>query len=354
MDTVVGRVDAVEHWATEDATESTGAPAVEEDPANTTPQPPTDNFGPGFDGKSSELEAFLSRIRDVARSDRRDAWQSAVVRALPLVLKGDAAAWHESLPDAESDALTSVARWIETLRLAFPINVSALRTEAHDRAWRPALETANAYYYQKLRLLRHAWGFDQSEERLVEDIRAGFPVSFRTMLRVPNKGATLDTLRSQIAAYEPEWVLMYPALKTPAAASTPVAPKIASAKSSASSSWTPPAMARSASAPAPPAAAQSSPRTPTSAFGLAGTYDPSCITPAANGKKRVYRRPDTNEPMELNRPCGRCGQDHFNFEHSYLVASPAQIRMLEVWPGDDDYPVLYTGEAPDARPEDFS
>ncbi|KAE8235385.1 hypothetical protein A4X06_0g9883 [Tilletia controversa] len=40
MDTVVGRVDAVERWATEDATESTGAPAVEEDPANTTPQPP--------------------------------------------------------------------------------------------------------------------------------------------------------------------------------------------------------------------------------------------------------------------------------------------------------------------------
>ncbi|CAD6957859.1 unnamed protein product, partial [Tilletia laevis] len=40
MDTVVGRVDAVERWATEDATESTGAPAVEENPANTTPQPP--------------------------------------------------------------------------------------------------------------------------------------------------------------------------------------------------------------------------------------------------------------------------------------------------------------------------
>ncbi|KAE8185516.1 hypothetical protein CF328_g7525 [Tilletia controversa] len=317
--------------------------------ALTLPPPPLpDNFGPGFDGKPSELEAFLSRIRDVARSDHRDAWQSAVFRALPLVLKGDAAAWHESLPDAESDALTSVSLWIETLRLAFPVNISALGTEAHDRAWRPALESASEYYYQKLRLLRHAWGFDSSEERLVADIRTGFSPIFRVMLHVPNKGATLDTLRLQIAAYEPEWELMYPALKTPVATPTPVVPKIASVKSTASSLWTPPAMARSASAPqkkAPPAAAQSSPRTPTSALGLAGTYDPSRITPAANGKKQVYRRPDTNEPMELNRPCSRCGQDHFKFEHSYLVLSPAQLRMLEVWPGDDDYPVLYTGEA---------
>ncbi|KAE8184391.1 hypothetical protein CF336_g7820, partial [Tilletia laevis] len=208
----------------------------------------TDNFGPGFDGKPSELEAFLSRIRDVARSDHRDAWQSAVFRALPLVLKGDAAAWHESLPDAESDALTSVSLWIETLRLAFPVNISALGTEAHDRAWRPALESASEYYYQKLRLLRHAWGFDSSEERLVADIRTGFSPIFRVMLHVPNKGATLDTLRLQIAAYEPEWELMYPALKTPVATPTPVVPKIASVKSTASSLWTPPAMARSASA----------------------------------------------------------------------------------------------------------
>ncbi|KAE8251131.1 hypothetical protein A4X03_0g6408, partial [Tilletia caries] len=173
----------------------------------------------------------------------------------------------------------------------------------------------------------------------VSDIRSGFPSTFRVMLRIPQRGATLKALRLQITEYEPEWEEMYPApsSRTPTAASAHSAARNPP-KSTAPPSGIAAATARSASAPASPAAAQSSPSNSTGAFGLAATYDPSRITPAANGKKRIYRRPDNDEPMELNRPCGRCGQDHFNFEH-YHINAP-QVRMLEIWPGDDEYPVV--------------
>ncbi|KAE8186527.1 hypothetical protein CF328_g7207 [Tilletia controversa] len=260
-----------------------------------------------------------------------------------MALKGDAAAWHQRLDDTEADALTSVDKWIVALREAFPVNAMRLRDEAHNRAWRPYHESASAYFHHKLRLLRQAWGYGQSDERLVSDIRSGFPSTFRVMLRIPQRDATLKALRLQITEYEPEWEEMYPApsSKNPTAASTHSASKTSPAKSTATSSGNATATARSASAPASPAAAQSSPTSSSGAFGLAATYDPSRVTPAANGKKRIYRRPDTNEPMELNRPCGRCGQDHFNFEHYHLNAP--QIRMLEVWPGDDEYPVVEEG-----------
>ncbi|KAE8224496.1 hypothetical protein CF326_g8026 [Tilletia indica] len=69
-----------------------------------------------FDGTASELESFISRLLNLRRSDRRPAWESAVVRTLPRVLKDDAAAWHEGLSDDEADALDSVNGWVDALR----------------------------------------------------------------------------------------------------------------------------------------------------------------------------------------------------------------------------------------------
>ncbi|CAD6983161.1 unnamed protein product, partial [Tilletia controversa] len=116
--------------------------------------------------------------------------------------------------------------------------------------------------------------------RLVSDIRSGFPSTFRVMLRIPQRGATLKALRLQITEYEPEWEEMYPApsSRTPTAASAHSAARNPP-KSTAPPSGTAAATARSASAPASPAAAQSSPSNSTGAFGLAATYDPSRITP---------------------------------------------------------------------------
>ncbi|KAE8240483.1 hypothetical protein A4X13_0g7782 [Tilletia indica] len=293
----------------------------------------TEHLG-SFDGTASELESFISRVRNLRRSDRRPAWEAAVVRVLPRVLKDDAAAWHEGLDDDEADALDSVDAWVEAMRLAFPINAMELRKTAMNREWHPDSETVSAYYHTKLRLLRQAYGRDEKESRLVMDIKDGLPASMRSLIHIPVKGsgATLLTLRSEITEWEPTWREMYGSKSATSLPSSPT--KTATSKNMPATKSTVPAMARSASAPVAPVANPASPAS-TGGFGLAATYDASRVTPAANGKPRSYRRPD-GVVMELNRPCNRCGGDHFNFEH-FHVATP-QVRMLEVHDGDDDYP----------------
>ncbi|KAE8217466.1 hypothetical protein CF319_g8451, partial [Tilletia indica] len=291
-----------------------------------------------FDGTASELEAFISRIRNLRRSDRRPAWEAAVVRILPRVLKDDAAAWHEGLDDDEADALDSVEAWVEAMRSAFPINAMELRKDALKRVWNSDSETVSAYYHNKLRLLRQAYGRDEKESRLVMDIKDGLPASMRSLIHIPVKGsgATLLNLRTEITEWEPTWKELYGS-KT-ANPLTSSSTKSATTKLVPATKSTLPAMARSASAPVAPVATPASP-TPTGGLGLAATYDSSRVTPAANGKPRTYRRPD-GVVMELNRPCNRCGGDHFNFEH-FHVATP-QVRVLEV-NEDDDYPEVVEG-----------
>ncbi|KAE8218242.1 hypothetical protein CF319_g7847 [Tilletia indica] len=286
-----------------------------------------------FDGKPFLLENFVSRVRNLRRSDRRPAWESAIVRALPMALKGDAAVWHEGLEDDEADQLDSVDKWVAAMRAAFPVNSLQQRRAAQNRTWRSATETISEYYHQKLRLLRQAYGSDQSEERLVSEIKDALPATMRAMVRVPLKGATLLDLRTELIEAEPQWKEIYDS----SSAST-LAPRSSAQKPTPTTKLDAPAMARSASAPARPVPnpASPAPNASTGGFGLAATYDPSRITPAANGKPRTYRRPTDEVVMELNRPCQRCQGDHFNFEHFHL-ATP-QIRTMEVLSGEDEYP----------------
>ncbi|KAE8186677.1 hypothetical protein CF336_g6887 [Tilletia laevis] len=59
-----------------------------------------------FAGEPNRPEAFLSRVRDVIRSDPSPQWTAAVLWALPIALTSDAAVWHEGLSDAEAAGLT--------------------------------------------------------------------------------------------------------------------------------------------------------------------------------------------------------------------------------------------------------
>ncbi|KAE8240476.1 hypothetical protein A4X13_0g7787 [Tilletia indica] len=286
-----------------------------------------------FDGKPFLLENFVSRVRNLRRSDRRPAWESAIIRALPMALKGDAAAWHEGLADEEAEELDTVDKWVAAMRSAFPVNSLQQRKAAQNRSWRSATETISEYYHQKLRLLRQAYGSDQSEERLVSEIKDALPATMRAMIRVPIKGATLLDLRTELIEAEPQWKEIYDS-----SSATTLATRNTASKPTPNSKLDAPAMARSATAPARPVAIPASPAThpSTGGFGLAATYDPSRVTPAANGKPRTYRRPTDDVVMELNRPCQRCQGDHFNFEHFHLAAP--QVRTLEVLSGDDEYP----------------
>ncbi|KAK0518104.1 hypothetical protein OC842_007899 [Tilletia horrida] len=285
---------------------------------------------PKYRGVPAELEGFLSRVRDVLRTDESPEWEAAVVRTLTLVMEGDAAVWHEGLTKEEAAQLKTVAGWERAMREAFPVNAAKLRKDARDLRWQPDKETAVTYYHKKLKLLRQAYGHDQREHTLVSDIQDGLPASMKYLLHLPRDDPKLQDIRQAISDWEPTWRDMYDH-EHHGSALQPA--------HSAMARLVTPSMARSASAPALPTPAARPPAaSPSRAIdarppSLAATYDPSRITPATKDRPRTYRRPDRDTVMTLNRPCARCQGDHFNFEHDHL--HPPQVRTMA---GEDDYP----------------
>ncbi|KAE8189098.1 hypothetical protein CF328_g6387 [Tilletia controversa] len=293
-----------------------------------------------FGGDPSRLEAFISRVEDVIRADNTPSWNVAVLRALPICLVDDAAVWHEGLSDDEAAALTSFPNWTLAMREAFPVNRGQLRKDAWNRKWDPILETTAAYYFHKLRLLRQAFGKQQSDDALVIDIKEGLPDNMVALLRLPRNGATLQDLRLELGEWETNWRKQFkvtlrmgpptpPTTPTPTTVARP--PQTSMVRFASAPSTAPP---RSIPATLAPAARAAPP--PSSSFGgtsMSASYDPSRITPAANGQPRTYRPPGRDTVMSLNRPCTRCGQEHFNFEHEHLV--PQLRTMVD---DEDDYP----------------
>ncbi|KAE8240573.1 hypothetical protein A4X13_0g7723 [Tilletia indica] len=317
-----------------------------------------------YDGDPTQLEDFLTRLRDLIRSETQKellpAWITAVLRTLPRTLKGNAAVWHQGLSDEDAAELTSFDAWCAAMRAAFPVNRQQLRREARSRKWRTTEETAAAYYFHKLRLLRQAFGKDQTEDALVTDIKDGLPETMVALLRLPRDKATLAELVFELGDWEPNWRTQY---KVPLRGSnTPTTPSTAYTSQPISSALTnptfaarllPTAMGRSASAPITPAvsgvkppsattlrAAPSSATNPKPMSKFAAAYDASRIIPAQNGQPRRYRPPGKDTVMDLRAPCSYCGGDHFNFEHDYLVP---QVRTMVT--DDDEYEeYLWDGE----------
>ncbi|KAE8218979.1 hypothetical protein CF319_g7242 [Tilletia indica] len=291
-----------------------------------------------FKGDPNRLEAFLSRVRDLIRSNTAPGWAAAVMTVLPIALKGDAAVWHEGLSDDEARRLTSFDAWATSMREAFPVNTSKQRRDARERIWRPTEETAAGYYFHKVLALRQAFGHDQSEASLVTDIKDGLPASMVTLLRLPRANPTLQELRKELGECEPHWRELNgvqivtsdsPATTTPATTtSTPTVSPAARRLAGQS-------MVRSASAPVIPVAPAPTPRSAQGPGAFAARYDPTKIIPAKNGEKRKYTRAN-GDVIELRNPCSRCRGDHFNFEHDHLVGP--QVTTLDV--EDDTYPVV--------------
>ncbi|KAE8242688.1 hypothetical protein A4X06_0g6797 [Tilletia controversa] len=297
----------------------------------TTTDPPTggpvrtmsckQEFLGSFAGEPNRLEAFLSRVRDVIRSDPSPQWTAAVLRALPIALTSDAAVWHEGLSDAEAAGLTSFARWATVMRTSFPVNAAQQRREARNRKWVPATESAAAYYFHKLRELRQAFGSEQREDTLVTDIKDGLPTTMMAMLRIPRDEPTLENLRHELGEWEAGGVL---ARYVPSSAPFPDESSRRNAacfrKNVCDTLDHAPRVTPSAAGPQALSA-------------LAASYDPARVIPAGNGEPRRYRPPGKDTAMKLFQPCTKCGGDHFNFEHTHLVP---QLRTMLA--DDDDYP----------------
>ncbi|KAK0519916.1 hypothetical protein OC835_007372 [Tilletia horrida] len=279
-----------------------------------------------FKGDPEKLEGFISRVVDIHRSDPTAEWEAAIVRTLTLVMKDDAAIWHESLTAGEAAQLNTVKGWVQALRKAFPVNAAELRRKARELRWDPDTQYANGYYHSKLRLLRQAYGYDQKESVLVSDIKDGLPPDMKSLLRLPRDGPTLQQLLEELNEWEPTWKQLNS--RTTTSTATPARPQPAAAAKLVTADQS---MVRSASTPVLPRV----PQAPTNnrPLSLAATYDPSRITPASGGRPRTYRRPDKDTVLTLDRPCMHCGGDHFNFEHHHLP----QVRVLEAL-GDEAYP----------------
>ncbi|KAE8228338.1 hypothetical protein CF326_g6734 [Tilletia indica] len=305
-----------------------------------------------YDGDPTQLEDFLTRLRDLIRSETQaefiPAWIKAVLRTLPRTFKGNAAVWHQGLSDDDAAKLTSFDAWCTAMRDAFPVNRQQLKRDAWTRKWNPMDETAMGYYFHKVRLLRQTFGKDASEDTLVNDIKDGLPESMIALLRLPRKGATLTELITELGDWEPNWRKQYkvPLHSTTAAASPSTVPS--TSVRTPAPAFTPAAtrvlqqtMGRSASAPSIPATNinASSRAAPSSRSGskpmskFAANYDPTRVIPAQNGQPRRYRPPGKDTVMDLKAPCTYCGGDHFNFEHDHIVVPKVQVLAAD----DDDY-----------------
>ncbi|KAE8229179.1 hypothetical protein CF326_g5859 [Tilletia indica] len=90
-----------------------------------------------YDGDPTQLEDFLTRLRDLIRSETQKelipSWITAVLRTLPRTLKGNAAIWHQGLSDSDAAKLTSLDAWCAAMRSAFPVNRQQLKCIGLDQ-----------------------------------------------------------------------------------------------------------------------------------------------------------------------------------------------------------------------------
>ncbi|KAE8240473.1 hypothetical protein A4X13_0g7790 [Tilletia indica] len=281
---------------------------------------------PKFDGDPKALEVWISRVRDLVRTNRDPSWDIAVVAAIPNAFTGAAARWHAALDDDQIEEQRSVADVFKALRKAFPVNRSTIRADAHLRKWRPRSESAMMYAYDKLSMLRTAYKSTPPTELTLSDIIDGLEDTMKPMIRVDAETASMDDLVHELCRWEPVWRSIHKVQLEKHESDT--VHKAASNDKSVNSS-------AKSSRPAPVATAPKPAGERRPPFNL-GRYDPSRVVEATATEKRMYKRED-GSMMRLNRPCGRCGDDHFDFEHAYLkegarsfpMVAPADYEVVE-------------------------
>ncbi|KAK0520043.1 hypothetical protein OC835_007335 [Tilletia horrida] len=296
-----------------------------------------------FDGDPTKLEGFLSRVRAIGRK-RIAGWEDAVIAAVPDALTGQAAKWHASLTEKETAAWTTLDDLIAAMRRAFPINRAQLRSLARQRQWEPRVESAMNYYYDKVLLMRQAFGDTYSEKALAQDVADGLDASMRAYVRLPAENPKLQQLQDAMAEWEPVWREAHAIGLTVPGDDRSTAPSMTRSQSepAASNSAALTSTPLPAPPPRPPRSEQRQPSTPSAApqrtsasvGSLSQTYDSSRVVPAANGQPRMYRLPNSTRIMRLNRNCNKCGQEHFDFEHDHLLTA-GQIRVAEAAPYDE-------------------
>ncbi|KAE8269831.1 hypothetical protein A4X09_0g2515 [Tilletia walkeri] len=303
-----------------------------------------------FDGDPSKLEDFISRVHDIARMNPSRTWELAVRAAIPAALKDSASNWHKGLTDPEIKSMASLSDYFKAMRKAFPINRSALRKLAQGRQWDPYQETAMAYSFDKVKLLRQVYGQDADEKNIVAETLEGLVPTMRALVRLSRDHFTVEELRVELGDQEPTWRDMHSIQIGDAPPSTQPAPT-----KSPHSTVSAPSRSRPEARPNPISATHNvtgttgtPPSTTQRPAGRRGRpisedFDPSRLgrgrDPQSGKDLMFYRVPDSTTTMWCHRPCRQCGGDHFDFAHQHCASQPTPSAH-PLAADDDDYPVI--------------
>ncbi|KAE8217428.1 hypothetical protein CF319_g8481 [Tilletia indica] len=296
-----------------------------------------------FDGTPEDLELFLARVQALNDSESDINWKQAMLRAMPLLMRGYAASWYQTLEPSKRLSLTSLASWFRELREAFSPDPNYMRRLARARAWKPDQEDIVGYVFDKTALIKAAFpGVPDSE--VIYDIVDRLPTEIRKLLRTPlqPQGSLVD-LRNELRMQEQFWradtgrALIKPETSTTVATSKPpkyssfagpvqvLAPEPVRQQSSTTSTARRP----------PPTSPLASRRPPGKS--ISEDFDGSRldygIEPESKKRMMRYRIPGTDRVMWCQRPCRRCGADHFDFAHDYCASHP--IASVNTAAADD-------------------
>ncbi|CAD7066483.1 unnamed protein product [Tilletia caries] len=288
-----------------------GAAEAYTPPSTTVPPPPTASVPPTnekvlyckaerlgeFRGDPLGLEFWIGTVRDVARTNPSRAWQAAVRAAIPSALKGDAREWHVALTDEEVQSMPDLPSYFKAMRANFPVDYITLRKKAYARQWDPTKESALGYSQVKIRMLRQATPEGTPEEMIVNDVLDGLLPSFHQIIRLPRgKGRTVQALKLELGEQEPIWRRIYKVEVQNDGVRT-----VATLESDAYTHQ-------------PLVSPSVFPTDQRRTF----RYDPTRVVEAKGDFPRQYRK-ENGRVLRLTRPCGKCGQSHFDFEHDTLI-----------------------------------
>ncbi|KAE8227818.1 hypothetical protein CF326_g7272 [Tilletia indica] len=263
-----------------------------------------------FRGDPFDLEFWIGSVRDIARTNPSRAWQAAVRAAIPFALKGDAHEWHVGLNDEEVNAMPDLPSYFDAMRANFPVNYIKLREKALQRKWEPFKETALGYSQVKIRLLRQVSHAGTPEEHIVNDVLDGLLPSLQQVIRLPRgRQRTIQALKAELGEQEPIWRAIHKIEIADKGSVNAIA--IGNNQGAFTHLETT----------HPPTAFPSEQR-------RSFRYDPGRVVEAQGGAPRQYRK-ENGRVLRLNRPCGKCGQQHFDFEHDALIGSPKVYSLVE-------------------------
>ncbi|KAE8228325.1 hypothetical protein CF326_g6747 [Tilletia indica] len=299
-----------------------------------------------FDGTPENLELFLARVQAVRFAENDANWDRAVLRAIPLALRGRAAIWHSTLTDRQRAGLFRIDAWFEALRENFSPHPSIVRRQARERAWEYEVEDILGYVFAKVALLKVAYP-SLAEGEVVHEVAERLPVELQMLLRQPHeRQPSLVKFRAELRVQEVFWRVHY---NRPLRVVTAEESELPSAKKRTSTFAeliTPSALAIT---PSPPSSTRGS-VAQRRGKPYSEDFDPSRIgqgkSPRTGKDAMFYRVPDTTETIWCERPCRRCGANHFDFAHEHFTSRP-QVRFIEE-EEDDGYPAAsYVAESND-------